>query len=523
MENRFKEMSDYFGGPVSARRRASSSRRFDRMTSSQPSTAKAARSNGLTRMLGDDSDSAATGGARSVSAAGVNFIKQFEGFEKRPKEDPAGHCSVGYGTLLHHGACDGRASEAPYADGISTNQATQLLAQEAARVAPVITRVALTALNQNQFDALTSFVYNVGTGAFQQSTLARLLAKGDYGGVPDEIRKWTKARVNGRLVDLPGLIKRRGAEAQLWQQAAAAQAQSLSVGCLGLALSADKWDSIASTVFGYSSYDDYVQHELTSTSFLGQTISRIGPQLVDKLRAAAVTLTAKGYKSSPRADSTFRSKAGMHGFGLAVDFDALEDPYILNEAGQQSLGNELREVYDRIADFVLGLPQSNIRKLTKGRAAFKGKIANVYDALRAESDAMRTYFSLMNDTVALQAFLGKEWAGQHAGKPPPDVPATQRQMQEDYETLGGMTGGGTRKPTGASSVARPFAPRSSNKGDPATGFLNLDRDFVLALTDSGLAWGAIDFGAESGDVMHFDCRLDGKGKQAYEMLVAPPK
>ena len=70
------------------------------------------------------------------------------------------------------------------------------------------------------------------------------------------------------------------------------------------------------------------------------------------------------------------------------------------------------------------------------------------------------------------------------------------------------------------SLARPFAPRSTNKGDPATGFLNLDRDFVLALTDAGLAWGAIDFGAESGEVMHFDCRLDGKGKDAYAGLIA---
>ena len=522
MENRFQEMNDYLARRTAPRARVpiGSTRRVDSKKARESATSMAvgARSNGRLGRTLSDAGSADAGAQRSVSAAGVDFIKQFEGFEKRPKEDPAGHCSVGYGTLLHRGACDGRASEAPYAGGISKDEATRLLTAEASRVGPAINQVAARALNQSQFDALTSFVYNVGTGAFQHSTLAKLLAKGDYDGVPDELRKWTKARVGGRLIDLPGLVKRRGAEAQLWQRAVDAKAQSLSVACLGVSLSADKWDSIASQVFGYTSYDNYVRNALTSTSFLGRTIPKVAPQLVDKLRAAEATLNAKGYKSGPRADSTFRAKAGMHGWGLAVDFDALEDPYVLNEAGQGSLSNELRQVYDRIADFVLGLPQSNLRKLTQGRAAFDGNIADVYDALRAESDAMRTYFRLMNDASALPGFLANDWAAHHSGHSPADVASVQQQMRNDYETLGGATTAGGRKPTGSNSVYRPFAPSSSNKGDPATGFLNLDRQFVLALTDAGLAWGAIDFGAESGDVMHFDCRRDGKGKEAFELM-----
>src|SRR5207245_1894451 len=70
----------------------------------------------------------------------------------------------------------------------------------------------------------------VGGGAFRNSTLLRLLNQGKYDAVPGELKKWTKARQNGTLVDLPGLVRRRAAEADLFQkpdQAAAAQSFAL--------------------------------------------------------------------------------------------------------------------------------------------------------------------------------------------------------------------------------------------------------------------------------------------------------
>jgi GH24 family phage-related lysozyme (muramidase) len=73
-------------------------------------------------------------------------------------------------------------------------------------------------LNQNQNDALVSFVYNVGDGNFQKSTLLRLLNQGNYAAVPAELKKWTKARQNGQLIDLPGLVRRRAAEAELFSE-----------------------------------------------------------------------------------------------------------------------------------------------------------------------------------------------------------------------------------------------------------------------------------------------------------------
>ena len=163
------------------------------------------------------SDEVASNADLRVSEAGVDLIKQFEGFEPKPKEDPAGHCTVGYGTLLHKGSCDGRPVEQPYNEGITKEVATKLLMVEAAQTAPVINAATSFPLNQNQYDALVSFVYNVGAGSFQRSTLAKRLAKGEFTEVPGELKKWTKARIGGKLVELRGLVRRRAAESALFQ------------------------------------------------------------------------------------------------------------------------------------------------------------------------------------------------------------------------------------------------------------------------------------------------------------------
>ena len=166
--------------------------------------------------------------ARTLSPQGVDFIKGWEGFRPQLYNDPVGHCTVGYGTLVHRGNCDGQSSEQPYVSGVSEDAATQLLSDEAARFQRVISEKVTVPLNQNQNDALVSFVYNVGDGNFQKSTLLRLLNQGNYAAVPAELKKWTKARQNGKLIDLPGLVKRRAAEAELFQKSEAATAQSMS-------------------------------------------------------------------------------------------------------------------------------------------------------------------------------------------------------------------------------------------------------------------------------------------------------
>jgi GH24 family phage-related lysozyme (muramidase) len=168
------------------------------------------------------SDDAGAGNAMTVSDAGVEFVKGWEGFAPKLYNDAVGHCTVGYGTLVHLGNCDGRDSEQPYLNGVSQEAATRLLESALAERQSAVSNAVKVTLNQNQYDALASFAYNVGSASFQKSTLLRLLNQGKYDDVPGELKKWTKVRKDGQLIDLPGLVKRRAGEAALFMRPAAA-------------------------------------------------------------------------------------------------------------------------------------------------------------------------------------------------------------------------------------------------------------------------------------------------------------
>ena len=167
---------------------------------------------------------------RQVSPAGLAFIKTFETFRAKLHNDAYGHCTIGYGTHLHTGACDGRPVEQPYGDGISEAQGSDLLLRRLAAVQDRVNDRVRAPLTQTQNDALVSFVSDIGVGAFEQSTLLRLLNAGNFGAVPGEMRKWTRERSNGTAVERPALVRRREAEAQLFAGTApAATASSLSL------------------------------------------------------------------------------------------------------------------------------------------------------------------------------------------------------------------------------------------------------------------------------------------------------
>jgi hypothetical protein len=282
----------------------------------------------------------------------------------------------------------------------------------------------------------------------------------------------------------------------------------------------DYWEHTARKVFGAVSYDAYCG-TLKSTTFCGSIITGVHQDLIDKLQMAENDIhTRQGSNySPPRPDSALRKRKGMHGWGMAVDFDVLKNPYVLNESGEKELDKELIKSYNRIASFMLGKSASDLGKLKGGRAAFGGSIAAVYDALREESEAMKRYFAMLNDEDAIRLFLEDEWPLMHPGHQPSDIATIKADIREDYEVLGGTTVSGGKRPTGAKGD-RPFAPTSSNfKGDPSTGFLNLDKDFVEALTGAGLAWGAVDIAGEPGDIQHFDLRFYGIGKHVYELML----
>lgn len=137
-----------------------------------------------------------------VSREGKELIKQWEGLRLVAYRCPAGVWTIGYG----------HTRTAEEGMRITEQQAVDLLDQDLRIVAAQVRRLVHVPLTQHQFDALCSFVFNVGAGAFQRSTLRRKLNEGDYESVPDELMRW----VYSKGTRLPGLVNRRAAEAGLW-------------------------------------------------------------------------------------------------------------------------------------------------------------------------------------------------------------------------------------------------------------------------------------------------------------------
>lgn len=143
------------------------------------------------------------GGRMDLSLAGLAHLKQFEGLRLQPYKDSAGLWTIGYGHLLKPGE---------WWDSITEQFATQLLADDVGTAEDAVNSLVKVPMTQPQFDALVSFVYNVGVGAFRRSTLLRKLNAGDYAGAAGQFPLWRNA--GGRLVQ--GLVNRRAAEVALF-------------------------------------------------------------------------------------------------------------------------------------------------------------------------------------------------------------------------------------------------------------------------------------------------------------------
>lgn len=134
----------------------------------------------------------------NISEKGLNLIKEFEGCRLTAYRCPAGVLTIGYG---HTGGVIERMS-------ISQEQANEFLKQDVVWAENAVNNNVKVGLTQNQFDALVSFTFNIGTGGLKSSDLFAILNNGDYAGASNQFGRW----VHGGGVVLPGLVRRRTAE-----------------------------------------------------------------------------------------------------------------------------------------------------------------------------------------------------------------------------------------------------------------------------------------------------------------------
>lgn len=142
-----------------------------------------------------------------------SIIKLFEGKYLNAYDDGTGRWTIGYGSIYNYD------ENRPVKKGdiITEEKALTWLRKEMSAIIPQIKKLVLVPITQNQLDSLTSFVYNLGIGSLQSSTLLRLLNAGvDKATVAAEFIKWNKATINGKLTVMNGLTARRKAEAELF-------------------------------------------------------------------------------------------------------------------------------------------------------------------------------------------------------------------------------------------------------------------------------------------------------------------
>jgi len=143
-----------------------------------------------------------------MKAKNIDLIIKFEGFSSVPYLCPASIPTIGFGSTRYVDGTKVKLIDMP----ITEVEAMELLRETLVNFEKCINKNVKVPINQNQFDSLVSFTYNVGCGNFEKSTLLKKLNEEDYVGASDEFVRWNKA--NG--VPLRGLTARRLAERDLF-------------------------------------------------------------------------------------------------------------------------------------------------------------------------------------------------------------------------------------------------------------------------------------------------------------------
>lgn len=145
-----------------------------------------------------------------TNRAALDLITRFEGFAPEPYRCPAGVWTIGYGSTR---TPDGKRVDEDTSK-LNRQQAMVWLMTTLEHTERAVDRLILVPLAENQFGALVSFTYNVGSGNFAASTLRAKLNRGDYECAANEFPKWRFAK--GKV--LTGLVRRRAAERSLFER-----------------------------------------------------------------------------------------------------------------------------------------------------------------------------------------------------------------------------------------------------------------------------------------------------------------
>ena len=145
----------------------------------------------------------------STSKNGIDLVKSFEGFSSKPYMCPASVCTIGYGTTRYPNGTKISMNDAP----ITEAKALEYLVFDMKSFERNVDAYCRDDINQNQFDALVSFCYNVGPNALKSSTLLKKVnINPNDPTIASEFAKWNKG--GGKV--LKGLISRRKEESQLY-------------------------------------------------------------------------------------------------------------------------------------------------------------------------------------------------------------------------------------------------------------------------------------------------------------------
>lgn len=139
-----------------------------------------------------------------TSQNALTLIKKYEGFSAKTYICPAGKTTIGYGHVLKSGE--------KFLRAISKQDAEEILKKDVEITETELEKLITINITQNQFDALVSLAYNIGSGNFAKSTLLKLLNTGDIKATSEQFNRWIYS--NGKVLD--GLKTRREEEKLLF-------------------------------------------------------------------------------------------------------------------------------------------------------------------------------------------------------------------------------------------------------------------------------------------------------------------